>query len=223
MESRNICVFDFETTGLNPQVNEICQIGAVMIERNQLKVIDRFESLVQPTDWENVEEEALKVNGLTKEQLLEAPETPIVWQNFASWIAQYRIDNKAFFAPIPAGYNINGFDLKFVNSYCMKYGPYDEKYKRQALFSDFMRYDVMDLMAFFTESNRDIGNMRLTTVLEYMGVPKTELNAAHNAVWDAEQTARILIKLLKLSRYLGGRNSETNKRRLEFAGALINE
>ena len=64
-----ICVFDFETGGANPNECEITQIGACIINRWDLKIIDTFESMARPENLDRVEQGALEVTGFTLEQL----------------------------------------------------------------------------------------------------------------------------------------------------------
>ena len=63
MDNRSICVFDYETGGKNKNTCEITQIGACIIDRWSLEIIDTFNSLAKPLDFDAIEDEALKIGG----------------------------------------------------------------------------------------------------------------------------------------------------------------
>ena len=63
--------FDLETTGTNPGRNGIHQIsGSIVIDG---KHIQDFDFHVQPNPKAIIEDEALKVAGVTREQILAYP------------------------------------------------------------------------------------------------------------------------------------------------------
>ncbi len=66
---KSFVVIDFETTGLNAINDEIIEIGAVKIEN--LKVIDRFHSLVKPV--KKVSDKSIEITGISLEELKDAP------------------------------------------------------------------------------------------------------------------------------------------------------
>ena len=111
MNYNNICVFDFETSSADKNTCQILQIGAAIIDRWNLSVIDTFNCLAKPEDMETVEDEALQINRLKREDLEKAPDIKIVWGQFVNWVNKYNKSKgpiNAFRAPIPAGYNIIG-------------------------------------------------------------------------------------------------------------------
>lgn len=63
-------VFDTETTGLIAGVHSVIQIAGVVFRNGVEK--QRFNFLCQPKRWDNIEPEALDVNGRTLEELKEA-------------------------------------------------------------------------------------------------------------------------------------------------------
>jgi len=218
-DNKHICVFDFETGGRNPHECEIIQIGALILHRSSFKVLDRFESLMQPKDFDALSQEALDVNGITVEQLKDAPVAAVVFPTWIEWITQFNTvrDNSIFGAPVPCGYNITGFDLVLMDRYCKEYNYWDEKYNRQNVMFPMNRIDVFDLMWLFTRFNSDITKRKLVSYLEYMGITKEEIEeGSHNAGWDVEMTAKIAIKFLKWSRQLTEINMVTGRRHLDF-------
>ncbi|QAV33512.1 DNA polymerase-3 subunit alpha [Fervidobacterium changbaicum] len=69
IESATYVVLDLETTGLNPRLDEIMEIGAVKIFDG--RVADEFHTLVKPT---SLKEKSLQITGITEDMLKDAPE-----------------------------------------------------------------------------------------------------------------------------------------------------
>ncbi len=63
MRSRPIAITDLETTGTDPQINEIIEIGLVLIDQTTLKILDTLDVKVKPEHIEAATEFALKLNG----------------------------------------------------------------------------------------------------------------------------------------------------------------
>lgn len=62
------CVIDLETGGVDKERNSICSVAVVRVDKDFAE-IDRFYSLVVDTPDKTTENEALRVNGLTREQI----------------------------------------------------------------------------------------------------------------------------------------------------------
>lgn len=201
--SEYIC-FDFETGGKDPNTVEAIQVAAVHIHPRRLILGDSFNSLMRPLEPDKLEEEALRINKKTREELAAAPHPKDVWQQFTTFVKKFNYKGTPFGAPIACGYNITNFDMVLVERMCQLYGPINEKTGKQALFSSFIQYDVMLDIFRFWENRRDLPNMRLTTVLEYMGMSS---EGAHDAMWDTRATAQLVCKYLKLYRHLGAKVS----------------
>lgn len=222
-DNRHIICFDFETGGKNPQTCEIIQIGAVIIDRNSFNIKDEFECLMKPNDFNALEDEALKVNHITREQLMTAPDAKIMFSIFAEWIRKHNIykDKNSFGSPIPAGWGIDGFDMPIFIRYCHKFGYWDKKWNNQNLLNPIFTFDAMKHIWMWTRTNQDVKNIKLGTILEYMGVSQDEIiSGAHNALWDVRWTAKIVIKLLQLASFLTEPYFDTGKRRLEIKGCF---
>lgn len=212
MDNRNLICFDLETSNINPAIAEIVSIGAVAINRNNLSFMDEFYSLVKPLNEDNIDNEALKVCRLTREQLSEAPEPKLIFPIFADWIKKFntRKDKSAWGAPIPCGWNITGFDLPIFARYCKEFKYWDDKRNNQTLLNPIFSFDVMQHMWFWTRTNPDVDKLKLSEILSTMGMSVDTIeNEAHNSLWDAKVTAKIAVKLLQIG-----------EKKLNFSGWL---
>jgi DNA polymerase III epsilon subunit-like protein len=223
MNTNYILSYDFETSSADPTTTQILQIGACIVERNNLTIVDKFESLLRPVDFESVEDGALKVNKLTIEQLEQAPETKLVWDLFTNWVQKYNKSKKTFSAwnnPVQAGYNICNFDSVILKRYCKEYGPWNDKRNEQKLVHPVYTYDVLQHLFLWFENNAEMNRLNLSATLEYFGVSKETIEGAHRADFDVAATTAILIKLLKMERYLTSKDKASGNRKLEMKGCM---
>lgn len=72
--------FDLETTGVNPGKNGIHQISGEIVIDGVSK--EQFDFHVQPNPRAIIEDEALKVAGVTREQVLAYPPMRQVYSEF---------------------------------------------------------------------------------------------------------------------------------------------
>lgn len=120
---RYVIGIDTETTGLDPEVHHVIQIGGICLEidteTNECRVIGVLDRMVNPGNDVEIPEEITKITGLTRQML-----------NTAGTIDQAITDlNRLLFMPIPVnaspmpaevfvvGHNL-GFDLGFLNAAC---------------------------------------------------------------------------------------------------------
>lgn len=222
MNTNFICVFDFEASSKKADIAQILRIGAVIIERNNLSIIDSFQSVLKPIDFTTIEDEYLHISRLTTEELEKAPSTPLVWHQFSTWVNKYNKSKgslTAYDAPIPAGFDICNYDMSIVKKYCEKYGPWDSINEDQRLFHQIYRLDILQEMFFWFE-NLSLSKLNLDAIMEYTGVSEVTRNLQHSAIFNARITAAMLIKLLNAGRYLTTKDSITKNRRMELKGCL---
>ena len=208
MNYKDIIVFDFETGSRNPHKTQPVQIAAVAIHGRKLTIQPGgyFESLIRPElDDEKaiemgvdpIEDEALAVNGKTREALAKAPSAKTVWKKFANFVNKYNWKKTPYFAPIPAGYNIIGFDLPIVQRLCEQHGPVDKKTGKQTLFNKIHKIDMLDTVWMWMENNPDIKSLSMDSMRDLLGMSKEN---AHDAMQDVKDTANLMIAFMKLHR-----------------------
>lgn len=104
--------FDLETTGLNPETDQIIEIGALKVKDG--KVVDRFMEFVKPD--QPITDTITDITGITNEMLATARETEHIVHAFMEFCED----------DVLVGHNIM-FDYKFCKLYAAKYGYSFEK------------------------------------------------------------------------------------------------
>jgi DNA polymerase III epsilon subunit-like protein len=206
MANRDFVVFDFETGSRNPHKTQPTQIAALAIDGRNLAVKGQFNSEIKPifedelaiaAGFDPLEDEALKITGKTREGLANAPSLKSVWSKFTKFVDQYNWKGDSFYAPIPVGFNIIGFDLIIVNRLCREFGPWDKDKEHQKLFSKVYKVDIMDNVFLWTEGDPSVRSISMDSLRQRMGLSKEN---AHDALQDVKDEANIFIKLLKTHR-----------------------
>jgi len=204
--NRDIIMFDFETGGRNPLKCQPTQIAAIALDGRNFRPKGEFNSMMRPiidddkaiaAGVDPIEEGALKVTGQTREQLAKAPLPKGVWKKFCTFVNKYNWKGTPYFAPIPAGFNILGYDMKIVDRLCKEYGPWDDKRQSQKLFHQIYKIDVMDDVWLWTEGDPDVKSISMDSLRERMCLSSDN---AHDALQDVRDTANIFIKLQKSRR-----------------------
>jgi DNA polymerase-3 subunit alpha (Gram-positive type) len=75
-------IFDIETTGFNPQTDEITEIGAVKIKG--CKIIDRFSTLINPE--KEIPQDVVNLTGITNEMVRDKETIKTVLPKFLKFI-----------------------------------------------------------------------------------------------------------------------------------------
>ncbi len=206
MANRDYIIFDFETGSRNPHKTQPTQIAAIALDGRSLNLKGTFNSEIKPildddkaiaAGLDPIQDEALRITGKTKEKLELAPSLKSVWNKFTKFVDQYNWKGEPFFAPIPVGFNIIGFDMHIINRLCKEFGPWDTEREQQKLFSKVYKIDIMDNVFAWTESDPSIKSISMDSLRERMGLSKEN---AHDALQDVKDSANIFIKLLKTHR-----------------------
>ena len=206
MASRDIIVFDFETGSRNPRRTQPTQLAALALDGRNLKLKGTFNSEIRPILSDNkaievgldpLEEDALRITGKTREELKKAPTLRSVWKKFIQFVDQYNWKGTQWFAPIPAGFNIVGFDMIIIDRLCKEYGPYNTDREQQKLFHAIYKVDMMDNYFMWSEGDPSVKSISMDSLRDRMGLSKEN---AHDALQDVKDTANIMIKFMKTHR-----------------------
>ena len=163
-----VIIFDFETTGLSPQLGDRpIEIGAVLIE--DTKVTHRFQSLMNPGF--TVSSFIESYTGIGNDMVQSAPPCEEVMEQFAEFIGDY---------PLVA-HNAS-FDLKFLDSELKFIGMS-------------RRNDITCSMLTARRVYPDAPNHQLGTLVRYCGMYTD--GTFHRALADAEMTGRLWISMIE--------------------------
>jgi len=169
-------VFDVETTGLSSQYDKIIELAAVKVKDGE--IIDKFERFSNP--GERLNETIKNLTGITDDMLIDAPPIESVLNDFKDFVgdAIYVAHNASF----DMGFIDTGFDR-------LGYGPTEN--------------GVIDTLELSRTINTEMGKHGLNFLAKKYGV---ELTQHHRAIYDAETTAHIFVKMLKQMETLGVTN-----------------
>lgn len=220
MIRNKICVFDFETDGIDPKQCSPVQLSAVIVDPIKLEIVDKsqFNTFLKPEKLEgtNVDNPYTdsdilewhgRVKSISAEQVLadwkEYPEQKQAWGQFVSYLDKYHSKanggkKSKFTAPIACGYNILRFDLPIVDRLSVKYGNINKE-QSTCLFHPRDKIDLLHVMFLWTSYFSDVKSLSLDNMRDYLGIDKTN---AHDAIKDVEDCANILIRFLRLHKNL---------------------
>lgn len=153
-------VVDLETTGLDPQWNDIIEFGAIRVENGV--VSDRYSTLVNP--GYKIDDFITELTGITNEMLASAPSVEKVLPDFLDFVGNSLV----------VGHNVN-FDINFIYDTCTSV-------LQKTFPNDFI--DTMRLSRRLFPQER---HHRLCDLIERFGIGDA---VEHRAFADAEQTNR---------------------------------
>mgnify|MGYP000203961841 FL=1 len=176
--------FDLETTGTNPGKHGIHQISGQIVIDGVIK--ETFDFHVQPNPKALIEDEALKVGNVTREQILAYPPMQQVYQEFVSMLGKYvdKFNKKDKFFLV--GYNNAAFDNQFLRGFFLQNG---DVYFGSWFWANSI--DVMVLASAYLATRRpDMENFKLSTVARTLGVD-VQSESLHDAMYDIELTKAV--------------------------------
>ncbi|WAA13569.1 PolC-type DNA polymerase III [Fervidibacillus halotolerans] len=167
LDEETYVVFDVETTGLSAIYHTIIELAAVKIQNGE--IIDRFESFANPK--QPLSATTIELTGITDDMVKNAPDVEKVLEDFYEWSKNTTL----------VAHNAS-FDISFLNA------GYDRigfgKVKNPVI-------DTLELARFLYP---ELKNHRLNTLAKKFNV---ELTKHHRAIYDAEATGHLFIKMIK--------------------------
>jgi DNA polymerase-3 subunit epsilon len=183
--------FDLETTGTNPGKHGIHQISGQIVIDGVIK--ETFDFHVQPNPKALIEDEALKVGNVTREQILAYPPMQQVYQEFVSMLGKYvdKFNKKDKFFLV--GYNNAAFDNQLLRGFFLQNG---DVYFGSWFWANSI--DVMVLASAYLATRRpDMENFKLSTVARTIGVD-VQSESLHDAMYDIELTKAVFDIITKI-------------------------
>ncbi|OAV67091.1 DNA polymerase III PolC [Bacteroidales bacterium Barb6XT] len=182
--------FDLEATGIKYWRNGIHQISGEIVIDGQSK--EFFNYNVRPNPKCTIEEEALKVCNLTREQIEAYPPMHEVYAQFmqmlSKYIDKYDKTDKFFLA----GYNNAAFDNYFLKAFFEQNG---DKY-----FYSWFWINSIDVMVLATQhlagERALMPDFKMDTVARRLGIT-VETEKLHDAVYDIFLTKEIYDRVCK--------------------------
>lgn len=169
--------YDLETTGTNPGRHGIHQIsGEIVIDG---KSVETFDFKVQPNPKAQIEDAALAVGGVTREQIMAYPPMGQVYTQLVAMLSKYvdKFDKTDKFHLV--GYNNRGFDDNFLRGFFLQNG---DNYFGSWFWADSI--DVLVLASTFLADHRaELQNFKLATVADFLGIDTTA-GKLHDASFD---------------------------------------
>lgn len=177
---RPLAITDYETTGLDPDVHEIIEIGLVVIDQSTLKTISELNLKVRPEHIETATPKALEINGYAEEDWRGACSLYEAMQQYASHVGDAML----------LAHNM-GFEWSFTRA----------AFKITGI-ADPMDYHRSDTFTNALESLRYSGleKFNLVKVAEFLGIEPEPM--PHRAINGARQAVDVYRKLRELNRRL---------------------
>ena len=189
--SINYISIDIETTGLDHTIHEIVSVGAVYGEislderTNQWvgKEVTKFYSLIKPVFTNNIDKEAMVVNGLGRQELESAPDSHVVRADFIEWWEETLSGKKLTIL----GQNFGGFDKPMFTKWLGRF--YNQMF-------DYHQADTWVVAKYL----QDLGKLpkglklSLSSLAEHFGIERL----AHSALADACTCLDAYVHLLNL-------------------------
>lgn len=176
--------FDLETTGIKYWRNGIHQISGEIVIDGETK--ERFNYNVCPHPQCDIEEDALRVCNVSREQVLSYPAMQQIYTEFVTMLGKYvdKYDRKDKYFLI--GYNNASFDNYFLKAFFVQNGD-------QFFYSWFWVncIDVMVLASHHLMKERHImPDFRLETVARHLGIT-LDPDRLHDAAYDIHLTKEV--------------------------------
>ncbi len=171
-KERLLAITDIETTGDNPVVHEIIEIGLVLCRPDSFEIVDRLNIKIKPNHIEKAVPAALERNGYKEEN----------WKDGVTLGEAMKIYSEKTCDAVFYAYNVT-FDWGFINE---AFRQTDFKNNM-----DYHRFDIMSMV--FGKYKKDMDSVSLNSASKILGIPEEPM--PHNALNGAMQAYMVLKKI----------------------------
>lgn len=195
ISDREVAVFDLETTGGNPDSDRIIQFGGVKLSPDLTEVDGSRICLTIDPDYP-ISRPAFETHGISNDDLVGRPKFSEVAAQIHMWIGDCDL----------AGHSLLNFDLPLLVAEFKRHTDLTLKLERRPIF------DTYELVKHYLPHSLE-GAFRFYC--------QQELDGAHDALVDADATAKLL-KSMQFAHSISGPDgwNITMGRRATFCGAL---
>ena len=170
-DNEYVC-FDCETTGLDPKIDDIISLGAVIIKNNTIVASKKFVKFVKPKT--KLQAEAIKIHHIRECDLKDAEDINTVIDEFLNFIGNRTL----------VGYFLE-FDIAMINKYVKPKLGITLPNKILEVSAIYYDYKIERI----PQANIDL---RFNTIMNELKIPSLGKHDAYN---DAIMTSMIFIKL----------------------------
>ncbi|MEG1290798.1 MAG: DNA helicase RecQ, partial [Lachnospiraceae bacterium] len=170
IEDTEFVVFDLETTGIRPMLDEIIEISALKVKDR--RIVEEFSTLVRPSIC--IPKAATAVNGITDKMVCHAPDLKTAMKEFMKFIGQ----------EILVGHNIHSFDMNFIYDAAME------------CFQEEIHNDYIDTLYLARECLPNLKHHKLSDISQYFEIDTT---GAHRALNDCIMNQKCYEKMAAIS------------------------
>jgi DNA polymerase III alpha subunit (gram-positive type) len=174
--SRPIAITDLETTGVDPRIHEIVEIGLLVVDQRSLGIVDTLDVKVRPQHVERASETALLLNGYNEDD----------WKNAWNLREALFLYGEKTHDAIFCSHNVT-FDWSFIN----------EAFRITGI-ENRLNYHRLDLftMAWALLRKSDLEEFNLNKVAAYLGVNEEPI--PHRAINGATTAYEIFRRLVSI-------------------------
>lgn len=171
--------YDVETTGTDHKAHAIHQISGIIVIDGEKKT--EFDFRVAPHPTALIDEEALKVSNVTKDQIMAYEANIMIHKKLLALLGRFCNKFNKLDKYHLVGYNNKGFDNDFFRTFFNHCG---DTYYGSWFWADSI--DVLVLASDYLQEERSkLTNFQLRTVAAYLGIPvdETKLHDAQYDIW----------------------------------------
>lgn len=233
MITNYVVMRDYETSSRNPHNTQPIELAACIIDVKSLSIVDDsfFFSLLKPEfddekakakGFAPVEDDALNINKITREELADAPSPKQVWKDYTNYIKKFTKGKGVWNSPHVAGYNSAQFDDVIDLRMCELYGPKPDDRKQIPIYHP-VSFDLLPIVhSMFNHLKINSQNkMGMDSLRTYFGMDNT---MAHRGLKDVLDCSFLFIKYLRLMKSIESGTIELTKgKKIKYEDSFKNE